>query len=67
MLRSHGWTLYNVGDIPETVLNYIAEQINVNPKEYEQYAQRENTKFEHLQEIRESYSFTNYVDIDTFW
>lgn len=41
-LRNPGWSLGNVSGIPDTVLNYIAEQLKVSPKNFELYAQREN-------------------------
>jgi len=63
-LRNPGWSLGNVIDIPNTVLSYIAEQIQVDPNEFEQYAQRENTRLEHLQELREEYGFRNYSEND---
>ena len=60
LLRNSGWPFININNIPESVLNYISEQIQVSSKELELYAQRENTRLEHLQEIREIYGFTNY-------
>ena len=65
LLRNPGWSLISINNIPESVLNYIAEQIQVSPKELELYAQRENTRLEHLQEIREIYGFKNYTDQHT--
>ncbi|MCD2346131.1 DUF4158 domain-containing protein [Clostridium guangxiense] len=62
LLRNPGWSLSNTSDIPESVLRYIANQIEVDPKEFELYAQRENTKLEHMQEIREIYGFKNYKE-----
>lgn len=64
VLRYPGWTLNFVGDIPSVVLNYISVQINVNTDELALYAQRENTRFEHLQEIREEFEFRNYTDTE---
>lgn len=55
----------NINEIPEKVLAYIAEQLQVSPKEFEQYAQRENTRLEHLQEIREEYDYRNFTDTDS--
>ena len=63
-LRNPGWSFGNMSDIPDTVLSYIAEQLEVNSKEFEQYAQRENTRFEHLLELREVYGFKNFSDTD---
>lgn len=65
LLRNPGWSLISINNMPESVLDYISEQIKVNPKELELYAQRENTRLEHLQEIRELYGFKNYTDQHT--
>ena len=65
LLRNPGWSLISINNIPESVLNYIAKQIQVSPKELELYAQRENTRLEHLQEIREIYGFKIYTDQHT--
>lgn len=62
LLRNPGWSLNNTSNIPESVLNYIADQIQVNPMEFELYAQRENTRLDHMQEIREIYGFKNYKE-----
>lgn len=66
-LRHPGWSLGNITDIPDTVLNYIAEQLHIIPKEFEQYAQRENTRLEHLQELREEYGYRNFTDSDSIY
>ena len=47
LLRNPGCTLSYVSNIPLSVLSYIAEQIQADPKEFELYAKRENTKLEH--------------------
>nr|WP_243176640.1 DUF4158 domain-containing protein [Clostridium gasigenes] len=62
LLSNPVWSLISINNIPESVLNYIAEQIQVSSKELQLYAQRENTRLEHLQEIREIYGFKNYTD-----
>ena len=66
-LRHPGWTLVNTNDIPDPVLSYIAEQLKVNPKEFELYALRGNTRSEHLQELREEYGFRNYANPDYYF
>jgi TnpA family transposase len=63
-LRNPGWSFGIIGDIPESVLSYVAEQLQVNPKDFDQYAQRENTRLEHFQELRELYGFRNFTDSD---
>lgn len=64
VLRNPGWTLGNSPDIPDTVLSYIADQINVSPKDFPLYFQRENTRMEHLQEIRDLYAYKSYTNND---
>ena len=56
-LRNPGWPLSNSSSIPDIVLNYIADQLHTDPVEFEQYAQRENTRLEHLQELRDEYGY----------
>ena len=58
-LRYPGWTFSNNGEIPSRVLSYISEQVIVDPKALQLYAQRENTRLEYLQEIREIYKYRN--------
>lgn len=64
LLRNPGWSLGNNDLIPKAVLSYIAEQLGVCTEEYEQYAQRENTRLEHLQELREVYGYKNFTEDD---
>jgi len=45
-------------------LNYIADQLHVNADEFEQYAKRENTRLEHLQELRDEYGYRSFTDAD---
>lgn len=63
-LRNPGWSLNNKNSIPYTVLSYIAEQLQANPNEFEQYGQRENARLKHLQELREAYGFRNFLKSD---
>ncbi|WP_420359514.1 DUF4158 domain-containing protein [Bacillus altitudinis] len=43
-----------------SIIKYIARQINVNPNSFSLYAQREPTKHEHMEEIRQVYSYQNF-------
>ncbi|MCL2768071.1 MAG: Tn3 family transposase [Synergistaceae bacterium] len=63
-LRNPGWSLSNMILIPDTVLNYIAAQLHTDPAEFEQYAQRENTRLEHLKELRDEYGYKVFADTD---
>jgi TnpA family transposase len=61
VLRFPGWTLSDVHHIPGCVVNYIAKQLQINAKEIRTYAEREQTKHEHLEEIRKEYGFQNFT------
>ena len=65
MLRNPGWPFSMVNTIPRSVLNYISEQIDVNPEELQLYARRENTRLEHLKEIRLIYGFRYFSKQDS--
>ncbi|EOO11167.1 Tn3 family transposase [Bacillus cereus] len=61
VLKFPGWTLSDIQHIPGRVLNYIAKQLQINAEEIEMYAEREQTKHEHLEEIRREYDFKNFT------
>lgn len=61
VLRFPGWSLTDVKTIPETVLRYIANQVGVNPDVFPLYAQREPTRREHMEEIRQAYGYRNFT------
>ena len=61
VLRFPGWSLSDIKNIPNSVLNYIAEQIGTDPGAFSLYAQREPTRREHLEEIRQAYGFRNFT------
>lgn len=65
MLRNPGWVLTSFDDIPEPVLEYIAEQIGVNANEIFQYSDRVSTRIEHLQELRDEYDYRNFTGEDS--
>ncbi|WP_461389103.1 DUF4158 domain-containing protein [Desulfosporosinus fructosivorans] len=60
VLRFPGWTLSDIHDIPVIVLDYIAKQLKIDAREIQQYADREQTKHEHLDEIRREFGFRNF-------
>jgi TnpA family transposase len=43
LLRFPGRTLADVPEIPERVVAYIAQQVDVDPAAFEQYGERDNT------------------------
>ncbi|MEV3308218.1 Tn3 family transposase [Paenibacillus larvae] len=61
VLRFPGCTLSDVHHIPNRVVDYIANQLNIDAKEINRYAEREQTKHEHLDEIRQEYGFRNFT------
>lgn len=61
VLRYPGWSLSNIWEVPKRVLGYIAKQIQVRPEEFALYAQREATRKEHLEEIRQLYGYRNFT------
>lgn len=61
VLRYPGWPLSDLKVIPDTVLSYIAKQINVNPDVFSLYALREQTRREHIEEIRQEYNYHNFT------
>jgi TnpA family transposase len=61
VLRFLGWTLSDIKEIPQVIINYVANQIVVDPTNYQNYFNREATKYEHLEEIREEYGFSTFT------
>jgi len=61
LLRFPGWSLYDPKIIPDSLLNYIAKQIGVQPDEFSMYTQRETTRWEHIEEIRQIYGYRNFT------
>ena len=59
LLRFPGRTFADVPEIPERVVEYIAQQVDVDPAVFEQYGERDNTIFEHLDELRREFGFRN--------
>lgn len=60
VLRYPGWSLSDVEPIPDFVIKYIAKQIDANPDSFSLYAQRDPTKHEHMEEIRQVYGYQNF-------
>lgn len=64
ILRNPGCTLTNVPEIPDNLIKYIANQINTDPEVYSLYAQRDTTRREHLEEIRQVHGYRNFNNSD---
>jgi TnpA family transposase len=61
LLRFPGWSLSDYKAIPDSLLNYIAEQVKVKSDAFLLYAQREQTRREHIDEIRQIYGYRNFT------
>lgn len=61
VLRFPGWTLSDVHHISDSVVDYIAKQLDVSPNELGVYGEREQTKHEHLDKIRREFGFRNFT------
>jgi len=61
ILRYSGWTLLEIKEIPENILEYIARQINVESKEFKFYGKRQKTLYDHIQEIIKEYKYSRFM------
>jgi len=57
LLKFPGRTLMEVKEVPRTVLTAIAEQVDVPASAFTSYGERENTLYEHLDELRRECGF----------
>lgn len=55
VLRNPGCSLVDLPEIPESLLQFVAKQIEVDPDIFSLYARRDPTRREHLEEIRQEY------------
>lgn len=60
-LRYPGWPISRSESIPQTLLKYISKQLNINCEVFPQYFQRDATRLEHLDEIRQRYGYRNFT------
>ncbi len=60
MLRFPGRIVTNSSDIPQRVLSHIAAQLALPVSALDGYGKRDNTLYEHMDEIRAIYGFRNY-------
>ena len=61
VLRYSGWSYTHLKSIPHSVIQYIAQQINVPAAAIHFYGQRENTLWSHLKEIRKVYGYQEFT------
>lgn len=46
--------------VPEVAVRFAAGQVDVDPAEFEAYAQRRQSRYEHAWEIRDAYGYTEF-------
>ena len=63
LLRYPGWPATRRDKLPLPLLQYVAEQLQIPTEHIEEYARREPTRTEHLQEIMEIYGFRYYSTV----
>ncbi|XVQ15648.1 DUF4158 domain-containing protein [Spirillospora sp. CA-255316] len=61
--RFLGTFLTDLGEVPEEAVVYLAEQLGVDdPGCLDEYAEREQTRLDHAEEIRRECGFTDFAD-----
>jgi len=60
VLRFPGRTITDLPAIPPRVLAYIAHQVEVPVSAFARYGSRQSTVYEHLDELRVTFGYTNY-------
>ncbi|MDP4087281.1 MAG: Tn3 family transposase [Bacillota bacterium] len=61
VLRYPGWPYTHIKSIPDSVIQYISNQIGASSSSLSLYPQRENTLWDHLKEIRSEYDFVAFT------
>lgn len=64
LLRYPGWSITDIKEVPDFLLEYLAKQLGIEPGVFSLYARRENTLWDHLKEIRDEYGFTTFTTND---
>lgn len=64
LLRFPGWSITDIKDVPNFLIEYLAKQLNIAPEVFLLYARRENTLWDHLKEIRDEYNFSTFTTND---
>ena len=67
VLRFPGRPLKELAGVPSRVLAVIADQIQVPASAFARYGDRDNTLYEHLDEIRRTYKFREYGWREDLW
>ena len=67
ILRHSGWPLVEFTNIPMKIIHYVANQLDLDSKDFYKYFNRKNTKYEHLESICKLFNYKKYnKNIETF-
>ena len=61
LIRYPGWPYGYAEDVPPSIVDYISRQIGADPASLKRYAQRYNTFWEHMNEIRKEYGYLSFT------
>lgn len=62
LLRYPGWAMTDIELVPTAIVQYIANQLSIDPYTLTEYANRKNTQFEHFHEIRQVFGFDLFLE-----
>ena len=62
IVRYTGWTVSNIEYISKTAIYFVASQLNILPMEFNKYAARTNTLYEHANEIATVYDYNKFTE-----
>lgn len=60
VIRYTGWILSHINYIPDIILDYLSNQLQIPGWEFKNYANRTNTQYEHTKEITEIYNYKSF-------
>ncbi|MDQ0495291.1 TnpA family transposase [Paenibacillus brasilensis] len=59
-LRNPGCSVVDLPEVPESLIKYVALQLDIDPETYFLYARRDPTRREHLEELRQVFGYRNF-------
>ena len=62
VLKHKGWQMSYINNIPNTIILYVSNQLNVDPNVFEFYSNRQNTIFEHFKDIKNIYGYKPFSE-----
>ena len=62
IIKHKGWQMSYINNIPNTIILYVSNQLNVDPNVFEFYSNRQNTIFEHFKDIKNIYGYKPFSE-----